>query len=168
MKKIIMTLALCAAFILPQAANAQNTQEQGSGPNPFVECGIGAALFPDLHWAAAISNVIWDLGSTAVTSALSSPQMCNAKKVKTATLILETLPELEKDLAMGDGEFVVALAGTMGCSAHKDTIVADMRQSYAKQVANVDYVRETTPQRATAMYISARDAANEAGCVVAL
>ena len=35
--------------------------------NPYTDCGIGAALFPNTNWAAVTSNVIWDAGTTAVT-----------------------------------------------------------------------------------------------------
>ena len=40
---------------------AEANKTAGSGPNPYTDCGIGAALFSDTHWAAVTSNVIWDL-----------------------------------------------------------------------------------------------------------
>ncbi len=63
-----LTLAVCAASLNVNAAN----KAPGSGPNPFSDCGIGAALFKDTKWAAVSSNVIWDIGTTAVTSATAS------------------------------------------------------------------------------------------------
>ena len=70
--------------------------------NPYSECGIGAAIFPKNGAAAAISNVIWDLGSTAVTSATLSPDTCSAETVDTAKFILETIDNLESDVAIGE------------------------------------------------------------------
>lgn len=143
-------------------------KQQGSGPSPYAECGIGAAIFPELHWAAATSNIIWDLGSTAITSALSSPETCNAKKIKTASLILETLPELEKDVAMGEGEYVATLADTMGCSAAKTNVAAELRKSYGAVVSKASYSNKTNIERATDMYNAARVAAVSSGCGVDL
>lgn len=143
-------------------------KKQGSGPNPYVECGIGAAIFPEVHWAAATSNVTWDLGSTALTSAISSPEMCNPKKVQTAQLIIDTLPDLEKDIALGDGEFVTALSNTMGCSAQKDGIVKNLRHSYGDSISNQSYELTTKLERATNMYYQAKDAAEKSGCTTTL
>src|SRR5688572_5993856 len=60
----------------PEAAKAPEpakapaaSKAPGAGPNPFSDCGIGAALFPKTGWAAVTSNVIWDIGTTALTSA---------------------------------------------------------------------------------------------------
>jgi hypothetical protein len=158
---------LAVMILIPFAAHAEQ-KVQGSGPNPYTECGIGAAIFKDVSWAAATSNVTWDLGSTALTSALSSPEMCNPKKVQTASLVIETLPELEKDLAMGDGEYVVALAETMGCSNQKDAVIADMRSSYSAAVSKVSYSDSQKADRAVNMYNAARNAAISAGCGVSL
>ncbi|MBI3771765.1 MAG: hypothetical protein HY272_03590 [Gammaproteobacteria bacterium] len=41
--------------------------------NPWLDCGIGAMIFTETKWAAVTSNVIWDLGTTAVTSGASTP-----------------------------------------------------------------------------------------------
>jgi hypothetical protein len=160
MKKTLLALALVA---MPVTAHAGD-KVQGSGANPYTECGIGAAIFSNTGWAAATSNVIWDLGLTAITSAIASPETCNAKKVKTAALILETLPELEKDVAMGDGEYITALADTMSCSASKADIASDLRQSYGAVVSDASYSEKTEVERATDMYYAARSAANAAGC----
>ncbi len=160
-------IILLAIMLVPFAAHAEQ-KKQGSGPNPYTECGIGAAIFKDVSWAAATSNVTWDLGSTALTSALSSPEMCNPKKVQTASLVIETLPELEKDLAMGNGEYVLALAETMGCSNQKDAVISDMRSSYSDVVSKVTYSNSEKADRAVNMYNVARNAALSAGCGVSL
>ncbi|MBX2834437.1 MAG: DUF3015 domain-containing protein [Micavibrio sp.] len=165
MKKTLLALA-AIIIALPTAAKAG---EVGTGPNPYTDCGIGAALFtsPDYHWAAVLSNVIWDLGTTAVTSAVSSPETCSKSKVHTAALILETLPEMEKDVAMGEGEYVLALAETMGCSS-TDGLAASMRQGYAGVVSDASYDAKNDIERATAMYNVARDAAATNSCTAVL
>lgn len=177
MKKLVLLSALLIAptFAMAmddatdQSASTTTTKakkEQGSGPNPFTECGIGAAIFQNVGWAAATSNVIWDLGSTAITSALSSPETCNAKKMDTAKLIIETMPELEKDIAAGEGEYITALAETTGCA--NGSINAGLRQSYGAVVADSSYGSKTAVERATDMYNSVRGAAIAAGCGASL
>lgn len=168
MKKIALAAALLA---VPFIANAGENKPQGSGPSPYVECGIGAALFPETHWAAVTSNAIWDLGTTAIISALSSPETCNGTKVKTATLIIESLEGMEKDVANGGGTFTTALVDTMGCStATREAIVTEMRSSYAGAVAQEGYSSQSRVDRATTLYNSAKAAAAATGqsCAVAL
>jgi hypothetical protein len=161
MKKIL-TLAL-ATMVSTSAFAADKVQ--GSGPNPFTECGIGAAVFADTAWAAATSNVTWDLGSTAVTSAVFSPEMCNAKKVKTAKLIIETLPQLEKDLVVGHGEHLAALKGTVGCDGD---FTSALRQNYATVVSESSYSAGTKVERATDMYNAVKGAAASTSCNITL
>lgn len=159
---------LCAALVmLPFTVSAKGVQ--GSGPSPYIECGIGGALFPDTHWAAITSNVIWDWGSTALSSALSSPEQCNPKKVKTAKLILETLPELEKDVAMGQGKYLTALMATAGCdAANQGKVTAKLRESYAAAVSGADYATKSPIDRATVFYNDTKQAMSSASCNVVL
>lgn len=166
---MIRTLCLlCLLTFLPFVAVADEQEEQqeeqrqqkepGSGPNPFSDCGIGAAIFPTVPWAAATSNVIWDVGITAVASAISSPETCSAKRVETARLILETLPSLEKDIAVGSGDYLAALNETMDCdpSAQADLAV-QLRLAYADVVRREDYADRSRIERAADLYSSVRD-----------
>ena len=162
---------LCLMTALPLVAVADEEKEQGSGPNPYSECGIGAAIFPNTGWAAASSNVIWDIGITAVVSALSSPQTCQSKKVETARLILETLPSLEKDIAIGSGTYLAALSETMDCDpAAGSELAAHLRLSYAGVVSREHYGDKSRIERAADLYRSVRDVSNALpdACSVAL
>lgn len=169
MFKKILVVGLLA--LLPFGfANAQD-KAPGSGPSPYVECGIGAALFPNTVWAAVTSNAIWDLGTTAVISALSSPETCSASKVATARLILETLPALEKDVAIGDGEYLASLHETMGCNAKsQDALNMQLRSSYSDVIGDGGYASKTRIQKAEAMYDSVRAVveASPESCTIAL
>jgi Protein of unknown function (DUF3015) len=89
----------------------------GAGPNPYSDCGIGAALFTDTKWAAVTSNVIWDIGTTAVTSATMSPQTCNGKSMKVAAFIKDTYEQLVEETATGEGAHLTAVLQLAGCSA---------------------------------------------------
>lgn len=153
MKKLILLSALIALPTISQAEKG----EPGTGVNPYTQCGIGASLFKNHDALAAISNVIWDLGTTALASALSSPEMCNAKNMKTAQYILETLPELEANLAAGEGEYLTGLAETMDCSA--TSLTPALRAQYAQAVTTPAYAEGSQIDRATTMYNAAQTAA---------
>lgn len=175
MKNIFAIALICTplavnAGVSVGSSNSQESQPvaarkvQGSGPSPFTECGIGAALFKDVYWAAATSNIIWDLGSTAITSAVASPEMCNAKKINTAKLILETLPELEKDVAAGEGQYLAALEKTSGCKAFSNAL----RSEYSSVVSSENYATKSDIEKADAMYKSVRSSVAATGCATVL
>ncbi|MCS5626032.1 MAG: DUF3015 family protein [Planctomycetes bacterium] len=151
-------LLVCLLTLVSAPAVEATSHGPGTAPNPYSDCGIGAAIFPTVGWAAAISNVIWDLGSTAITSALSTPDTCNARKVKTATLILETLPGLERDIARADGKHLAALGDVMACSTSaRSGLAADLRVSYAGVITQQGYEAKSRTERAFDLYSAVRD-----------
>ncbi len=109
----------------------------GSGPNPYSDCGIGAALFPKTPVGAVISNVIWDVGTTAVTSAVSSPQTCSGKKVAAAEFILRTYAALEEEAVVGRGDHLASALTLMGCGAGDHQKVFDGLQADLGSVMDV-------------------------------
>lgn len=137
--KFVKTLTLTAfAASMAMAATAEE-------PNPWTDCGIGAAIFPgdNVEIAAGISNIIWDLGTTAVTSAMSSPETCaGLDDVETAMFIERTYATLESELATGEGENLVALAELVGAE-DTDTFVVALRQEFASSVAAGEARAET-------------------------
>jgi hypothetical protein len=127
--------------------------EVGSGPNPFRDCGIGAALFASTSWAAVSSNVIWDVGTTAVTSATASPETCSGESVQAAQFILDTYDNLVEETAKGRGEHLTAVINILGCGAtmHKETIHA-VRGDMARSVASPSYVNQSPVEKASDYY----------------
>ena len=114
-KKLKALMLGVAAFgvCISGSALAQD-KEAGSGPNPFTDCGIGAALFPNTGWAAVTSNVIWDVGTTAVISATASPETCSGSSAQAAKFINDTYDSVIEDTARGDGEYVATLLEIYG------------------------------------------------------
>lgn len=125
----------------------------GSGPNPFADCGIGAALFPTVGWAAAISNVIWDIGTTAVTSATASPETCNGKKAETAQFIIDNFDNLAEETAQGQGEHLTAMLDILGCKAETHSaIVSGIRSDMATVVNGEGYSDQHVLGKASGYY----------------
>lgn len=71
-------LIFCLSLV--GVSSTANSQEI----NAWKHCGIGAMIFNDNETAAAISNVIWDLGTTALSSKISSQESCEGAAAQTA------------------------------------------------------------------------------------
>lgn len=124
-----MKLALlAAASVLALSAVTISEVQAEQKVNPWKQCGIGAMIFDDNGTAAAISNVIWDLGTTAISSNISSKDSCNGIKVAAAEFINSTITNIEEETVVGEGEHLTAMLNLMGCeaSAHS-AIIQDVR-----------------------------------------
>lgn len=104
----ILSLALSLTLVSGNIMAQKLDSRSGGGPNPFSDCGIGAALF-DNDAAAAISNIIWDVGTTAVVSATASPETCNGNEADAAAFIYESYDELLVESAHGQGAHLSTL-----------------------------------------------------------
>jgi hypothetical protein len=149
-KAISITLAL-ASFAVISSTQAK------ADVNPWQDCGIGSMIFPDNGTASAISNVIWDLGTTAVTSATASEDSCSSSRVKTAQFIQETYQQLEEDLVKGDGEHLSAMTELMSCSVQE---TAAIRDSLATSLATNDFADATQSDKAQLLFNNAERTCN--------
>ncbi|KGJ96690.1 DUF3015 family protein [Thalassotalea sp. ND16A] len=131
MKKTLLS-ALMVSSLAASAltSTAAVSAEQKENLNPWTDCGIGAMIFTENGTAAAISNVIWDLGTTAVSSNVSSQNSCGSNKAKTAMFIKATMPKLEQEIATGEGEYVTAMLELRGCAvtSHQGIVKAVRQQ----------------------------------------
>lgn len=132
--------ALAIAVLLTPQAEARSLEKI------FSECGIGAAIFPTNNAAAAISNIIWDLGTTATSSDISSPDSCKGRNSEIAMFIGTTYDKLEVEVATGKGKYVQTLSKMSGKS------VADIRKEFSKVVKSNDYANMTKLQRADKLH----------------
>jgi len=167
LKKLALSVSVATiGMTLGSLAFADDAKSPGSGPSPYSDCGIGAALFPDTNWAAVTSNVIWDLGSTAITSATSSPQTCSGKKQKTAMFIGHTYAQLTEETAAGHGKYLATALSLFECAPAKQAEVIDqVRAEMAKNVAAPAYLTQTRLEKA-ADYYNAMDRAAKQSCSI--
>ncbi len=155
MKTVMMALAALAL-----AGNAYAQVEPGKQTtdrpiNPFSDCGLGAAFFPnsDQAWAAIITNVTWDLGTTAVISAVSSPNTCNGGRVKTAMYITQTYASLEAETAVGEGKYLTAMADVMACdSAARPALFTRVRGEMAGVMSAPGFAEQDKIKKAEAYF----------------
>jgi len=133
--------------------------------NPFSDCGIGAALVssPDMKWLAVTTNVTWDVGTTAVISAVSSPNTCNGGRAETAQYITKTYASLEAETAVGEGKYLQAMADVMVCSAEvRPVLFQRVRQEMAPVMSQTGFADMDRVKKAETYFnVVDRLAANE-------
>jgi predicted Zn-dependent protease len=152
-KHSLFSLVLASTALSLSATSLAETKPVGSGPNPYVNCGIGAALFPTTHWAAVTSNIIWDLGTTAVTSATSSPETCNKRNVEVAQFILDTYDNLAEETAQGEGEHLSAMLEILDCQQGiRPSVVSAVRREMGQQIGVAGYSDQSQIEKAAIYY----------------
>lgn len=119
--------------------------------NPYVDCGIGAALFPNTDWAAVTSNVIWDAGTTALISATASEDTCSGGDVATAQLIHDKFELLETDLMLGEGDNLNALTASLGCEVTGD-LTSSISSNMKSVISNDKYSESTRVEKSISFY----------------
>jgi len=148
--KIVRGLAAAVLLVaMPPTGFAQEMKKL----NPWVDCGIGAMLFKETTWAAVSSNIIWDLGTTAVISNASSPETCESARAKTALYIGVNYASLTEETAKGGGKHLDAMLEVMGCEATSHAaIIASVRTEFTRYLRGSDYVTKVPAARAEDFY----------------
>lgn len=110
---------------------ATNAQSRDFG-EIFTECGIGAMIAPTTPAAAAVTNITWDFGTTATTTNVSSEESCAGKPEKVAAFVYESYNEIEKDLALGNGEYLDSMVSlAKPDSVSKEAFISSIRKDFA-------------------------------------
>ena len=137
----------CGALALPQQSEAREFADI------YTDCGIGAMIAPNNDAVAAVTNVTWDLGTTAISSNASSPETCQGGETESVALIYRSYPELERDLANGEGEHLDALMSLAGVSTEQQAgVIETMRGDFASLVSADDYATSSRETKAAALY----------------
>ena len=128
--------------------------------NAYTQCGIGALIFKNTGWAAAISNIIWDLGTTATTSSSSSPGQCNGAGASVGKLIYENYANVEEETAAGQGEHLTAMMSILGCdSSIQSSLISDVRGDFLNTVKDQSYPLKSTAEKTEVLFNNVMDKA---------
>ncbi|MCK7459567.1 DUF3015 family protein [Idiomarina aminovorans] len=150
-----LAAALAIATLSTTAFISQPANAAGENLNAWRHCGLGAAVFPDNGTAAAISNIIWDLGTTALTSATVSKDTCNSQLVETARFIDENYEQLEAELAIGEGRHVDTMLVMLGVDeSERGKVLTELRGSLV-----IDKTRSNS-EKAQTLFYSAQNLLN--------
>ena len=150
-----LALAAALATLSTSALISQPAMAAEQKLNAWQHCGLGAAVFPNNGTAAAISNIIWDLGTTALTSATVSKDTCNSELVQTARFIDENYEQLETELAIGEGRHVDTMLTMLKVdSDERESVLNELRSSLV-----IDNTRSNS-EKAQALFYSAQNLLN--------
>ncbi|MEJ2044796.1 MAG: DUF3015 family protein [Reinekea sp.] len=119
----------------------------------YKECGLGAMLFPKDPVIAVITNVTWDLGTTAVSSELTSPETCKGNAAAMVAFVLDTHPQLEQDLSTGEGQYLSSMVSLMGCDSVNEPTHA-LRTSFIEAIEQ-GYYSATDVEKSKILYDAA-------------
>lgn len=158
-RSITATAALLGATAALTLSSTTFANDHQGDINPWQHCGIGAAIFDTNTTAAAISNVIWDSGTTAVTSATISPDTCESEEMKVAQFVDETYDQLAMEAAMGEGNHLSAALGLVGCDASDAASVSQLRSDLSTVSASSNYSSMSHNDKAYSFYTSLNQAA---------
>lgn len=161
LKKTLALVAISAALSVAAPAQARS---QYSLEHIYTQCGLGGLIFGRINSVLAIiSNVTWDLGTTAVLSGTLSPQICGGQIVARAVFIKENFPSIEQDLASGRGQHLTALNGLMACPAAS----SHLRSDYARYTLSPSYKEANTSANSEELFRIVNDNLEVANCSVA-
>jgi len=109
MKRILGSLIVATLLV----ATTAQAKDRDFG-EIYIECGLGGMIGSGVKGQtgdilAIITNVTWDLGTTAFSSDITSDSTCANSKALTASLINEGYNTLEEEIAVGKGEYLDAL-----------------------------------------------------------
>lgn len=158
----ILTAMILAVLVFSVAAvdEARAETETKDVQGIYEECGIGGLLFPSWPVGASVSNVIWDLGTTAATSGLTTPDACKGGEAKLAAYIFEAYDSLEMDLARGDGKYLDMLTFLSEKTAdEKAAFILAVRDNFRSLVAQEDYSSLSRLEKAKRVYTIVRSQA---------
>lgn len=148
--KKIMTMIVAPLIAISMISTASAERDFGQ---IYTECGIGAMVFKKNETLAAISNITWDLGTTAASSNYSSEENCKGAAVAKAAFIHSSYNALEQDIAKGDGKHLNALMDLMRCDAKvRKEVVTSIRTDFAKTVSTVAYSKASPQQKSKQLY----------------
>jgi len=150
---MVKAIWVSALALLGAVACAQPAMAGREFADIYTECGLGALIAPRNEAVAAVTNVTWDLGTTAISSNISSPATCAGGKAKTAAFIYDSYQSLETDLASGYGTHLDALMTLVGYESQaQQDLTKAVRADFAKMVADPSYTEQSRFEQAQALY----------------
>lgn len=150
MKKI---LSLVSAFVLA-TCSLSSFAEGRTAEEIYKQCGLGGALFGSSSpLLAMISNITWDLGTTAASSEMSDACSVDSAEVAAAIYIHEAYDLVETDISKGSGEYLDALTSVLSCETKSvDQLIGEIRADFADVIDASDYAGLEKSAKANALY----------------
>jgi hypothetical protein len=143
-----LSAAALAAVLLAPAQAA----EKRDFAQIYIDCGLGALIAPRHDVVAVITNVTWDLGTTAISSELSSPESCKGGQQKVASFLIQNQSAVETALASGEGAHLDALVALGQCGGDVIAAKTGLRQGFVEVVASAEFQTADSIGRSQAVH----------------
>lgn len=161
MKKVLSIASIAFALALAPISSVQAREFA----DIYTECGLGALIAPTNTAVAAVTNVTWDLGTTAVSSNVSSAESCQGGKKKVVSLIHNAYPQLTADISKGQGSNLDALTVAAQCEQSAGTkFKTQVRYEFSRLVA--DEQNKSQLDKNEDLYGIVKSSAVHAGCSI--
>lgn len=119
----------------------------------YTDCGIGAMIAPRNSAVAAVTNVTWDLGTTAISSHITTPDSCTGGQDRRAAFIYDSYELLEKDLAGGHGTYLDTLVVLAGLDPQAGPEFTEaLRRDFAALASQPTYSDQSRFEKAEALF----------------
>ena len=149
-KKFKLSLVAATAVVL-----SLQTLEAREFADIYTECGLGAIIAPNNQAVAAVTNVTWDLGTTAISSNISSEDTCIGGKAKVAAFINDSYENIEKDIAKGEGRYLEKLVALVNNnSVSNEEFISKLRSDLSNTMASIDYSNLSKFEKSEKLYNS--------------
>jgi hypothetical protein len=151
LKKIAIALSLMSPLMMTTVSTA----EARSFGEIYTQCGLGGMLGSAIENKSAgqilaiISNVTWDLGTTAISSQVSSPESCAGGAGAVAAYINHSYEALELDIASGYGEHLDTLKAISNGGEH---FSASLRADFVQLASADDFALMSRYEKAESLY----------------
>lgn len=147
MKKTMIVASAILAGVLSSNMVLADGHSGRNAEQIYKECGIGGILFgKSAPIGAIISNVTWDLGTTAASSNVSSPETCVQTEMRAVAFIHNSYDAIMNDSAKGSGTYINTLAQISGKS------INELRSTTMQLIADSSYSSQTQMQKASKLY----------------
>jgi hypothetical protein len=155
-RNILIASALAVTMVSGAAVAEEKEFDFGK---IYVECGLGGMIGSAVEHKttsqvlAVVTNVTWDLGTTASTSYFTSEDTCYNQKARTAAFINQSYENLEKEIASGQGEYFDALANLARDEQQSiSDYQANLRNKFALIVADDSYTQLSRYEKVQKLY----------------
>ena len=145
-----MSIVAAAGLSVVMLSSAASAREFAA---IYQDCGLGAMIAPNHPIVAVVTNVTWDLGTTAVISNMVSPGTCSGQSALMATFIHKGYKQLETAMATGQGEYLTSLMNVSGCSlAVQPEMSKALRKDFSAVVSAPGYSKQSKFDQSEGMY----------------
>lgn len=149
---MINTIKVCAMVVFASVVLAQPVMARDFA-EIYTDCGLGAIISPKNDAVAAVTNVTWDLGTTAISSNISCPDACVGGKGRLASFIHNSYASLERDFASGSGTYLDTLMVLAGWDSQAQQEHAEaLRNDFVKIVADQNYTNKSQYEKSKSLY----------------